>query len=725
MAEFLLEILSEEIPAKMQKAAVENLSKIALDVFAKNDISCDKSQLKTYITPRRLVLEIADLEENQKIPAIKRVGPKISANKKAIEGFIRSVGLKDVSELKQVEHKGSTCYLHEIKASKIKTSKVLQEVVPNILQKMTNAWPKLMRWDIEGIKKQPKWVRPIRNILCIFDAKALDFEFAGLMPNNLTYGHYSSKKKIAAFEVESIESYKKFLQKNYVILDQEERRSKIISQILEIKNKHKVETIDPENSSLVDEVTGLCEWPTALLANICDKFMHLPEEILVLTLRSNQRYFCLRSASGKLAPQFIFITDCVINKDNESKIIADNEKLVSARLSDAQFFIEEDLATPLESRLQDLNQVILHNKLGSVYDKTERIKVLTKFLAIFVPHCDITKIDESVDLLKNDLLTKAVGELPELQGKIGAYYAKKQGKEDDIVSAIQEHYLPVGPNSELPQTSLGIALSIADKMDNIVGFFLADEKPTSSKDPFALRRAALGVIRIGFEHNIVFPIRNLVQKSLNAYPIKLTKSLLLDDEHKKLFDAKRELEEEVVKFFVERLKFYLKETKGMKPDITNVVIDAYLSNLEIHKNCNILYLANKIQFLDAFIKDEKNSNIIELYKRSANILAIEEKKDKKTYNGKHPIIKLQTKYEIVLYRRVKQIRAEFKKLITKGEFEEAFNLLKVLEMPMSHFFDNVVVNCEEKNIREDRLQILGKVRALFDMVADLSKVEIN
>lgn len=724
MAEFLLEILSEEIPAKMQKMAVDNFAKLALDIFAKNDVDFDKSQLHTYITPRRLVLEISDIDEYQKVPAIQKIGPKISANEKAIEGFVRSVGLKDKAQLQQVEHKGSICYLYEKKASKIKTITVLQEIIPDILQKMTNAWPKLMRWDIEGVKKQPKWVRPIRNILCIFDGKVLEFEFAGIFSNNLTYPHYCSKKKITAIEIDNVENYKKSLKKNYIILDQQERREKILTQISEIKNRFKLETIDPENSALVDEVTGLCEWPTALLATISDKFMHLPEEILVLTLKSNQKYFCLRNSKGKLAPQFIFITDCLVHEENKQKIIADNEKLVSARLSDAQFFIEEDLATPLLERLPELKQVILHQKLGSVYDKTLRIKVLAKFLAIFVPHCDITKIDEAVDLLKNDLVTKAVAELPELQGKMGSFYAAKQNKEADIVTAIYEHYLPLGPNSDLPQNALGITLSIADKMDNIVGFFLADEKPTSSKDPYALRRAALGVIRIGFEHDIAFPIRNLVQKSLNAYPTKLTKNLLLDNEHKKLFDSKRELEEEIVRFFVERLKFYLKETKGFKSDITNVVIDSYLSHLEIHKNCNILYLANKIKFLDSFIKDEKNSKIIELYKRSANILAIEEKKDKKRYSGKHPIITLKTKYEIVLYRRIKQIRSEFKKLITKGEFETAFDLLKVLEMPMSHFFDHVVVNCKDKKTREDRLQILGKVRALFDMVADLSKVEI-
>lgn len=723
MTHFLLEILSEEIPAKMQKAAVESFSKIAFEVFTKNNLACEISHIKSFITPRRLVLEVTALKKVQEIPAVKRIGPKITADKKAVAGFLKSVGLKDQSELQQVEKDGVMCYSFISEASEIKTSEIIQNSIPQILQKMTSHWPKLMRWDIDGSSEQPKWIRPIRNILCLFDGKVVDIEFAGLKSNNLTFGHYAVEGSEAGFKVKSVRDYRNILQDNFVILDQKERKEKIIQQISRIKFHDNSETIDEEDSALFDEVTGLCEWPTALLGNISEKFMHLPEEILILTLKLNQRYFCLRNEKGVLLSKFIFISNSILEKEKQEKIIIDNEKLVNARLSDAQFFVEEDLKVPLISRLDDLKQVVFHQKLGSVYDKTLRLNILAKFLSIFVPHSNISLVERAVDLSKNDLVTKAVAELPELQGKIGSFYATKQGENAKIASAIYEHYLPLGPNSELPKTSLGITLSIADKIDSIVGFFLADEKPTSSKDPFALRRAVLGIVRISFQYNIAFPIRILVQKSLSAYPNKLLKELL-SKKSSKIFDAKKELEEEVVKFFVERLKSYLKENEMVKPEIINVVIDEYLANLEIHKNCDILYLAKKVKFLDSFIKNPKNRNIIELYKRSANILAIEEKKDKKRYHGKPALLSLKTKYEIVLYRRIKQIRSEFKRLIIKGEFEAAFKLLNVLEGPLAHFFDHIIVNDKDKNVRENRLQILSKIRSLFDRVADLSKVEI-
>jgi len=731
MKNFLLEILSEEIPAKMQKMAAENLAKIAFETLTKNNLIVENSQIKSFVTPRRLVLEIENLKAVQTSPAIRKIGPKTSADKKAVEGFLRSVGLKNESELQQIENNGFPCYLFVSQASEIKTAEIIKNSLPQILQKMTNSWPKLMRWDIANSNDQPKWIRPIRNILCLFGSEIIEVEFAGLKSNNLTFGHYAGSNSgmsitVSATEnyrVSATENYRKILQENFIILDQEERKEKILSQVAEIKAKYDLETIDDERSPLFDEVTGLCELPTALVAQIDKNFMTLPEEVLILTLKLNQKYFCLRNKDGSLASHFIFISNAIVTASNQDKIISDNEKLVRARLNDAQFFIEEDLKIPLAARLEELKHVVFHQKLGSVYDKTLRLKVLAKFLSIFVPRSDLSLVERAVDLCKNDLLTKTVGELPELQGKIGSFYSTKQGENTKVSAAIYEHYLPLGPSSELPQTSLGIVLSIADKIDSIVGFFLADEKPTSSKDPFALRRAVLGIVRIGFQYNIAFPIRILVEKSLNAYPVKTLKSLLGEKEAK-FYDAKKDLVEEVIKFFVERLKAYLKESEMVKPDIINVVIDEYLSNLEIHKHCDILYLAKKIKFLDSFIKDEKNRHIIELYKRSANILAIEEKKDGKRYVGKPALLSLKTKYEIVLYRRIKQIRSEFKKLITKGEFEAAFKLLHILEGPLAHFFDHIIVNDKDKGIRENRLQILSKVRSLFDQVADLSKVEI-
>ncbi len=723
MSNFILEILSEEIPAVMQKAAAENFTKIALEIFAKNNLALDQSQVKSFVTPRRLVLFISDLQIAQTIPPVRRVGPKINADKKAVAGFLKSVGLQNESELEQVENNGAICFLFEGKAQEVRTAEVIKNSLPQILQKMVSAWPKLMRFDVAGSVEQPRWIRPVRNILALFDSEIIPFEFAGLKSNNLTYGHFLKCRD--AVKINSAADYKKTLQENFVMLDGAERKKKILEQVAKIKSDLNLVTIDDaEKSPLFDEITGLCEWPTALVASIDQKFMDLPDEVLILTLKLNQKYLCLRDAKENLAPKFIFISNAISDQNSEKKIIKDNEKLVHARLSDAQFFIAEDLKRSLISRLDSLKQVVLHAKLGSVYDKTRRLNHLTKFLSIFVPHCDLPLVERATDLCKIDLVTKTVAELPELQGRVGSFYAQKQGENKKIVAAIYEHYLPQGSGAELPKTSLGIALSIADKMDAIVGFFLADEKPTSSKDPYALRRAALGIIRIGFEYNIAFPIRILVEKSLSAYQVKLAKTLLKDKELK-FEEAKKVLVEEIIRFFVERLKFYLKETELLRADIINEVIDQYLANLEIHKYCDILYLAKKIRFLDSFIKDEKNRNILELYKRSANILAIEEKKDGKKFHEKPVLLSLKSKYETLLYKRIKEIRSDFKKLIIKGEFEAAFKLLHVLEAPLTHFFDHLIVNDADEHVRSNRLAILAKIRTLFAQVADLSKIEIS
>ncbi len=721
MTDFLLEILSEEIPAGMQKAAAENFARIAAETFAKNNLLFESQQIKSFITPRRLTLCVSGLQEVQKIPLVRKIGPKLSADKKAVEGFLRSVGLSDESQLEKIEHSGQPCYVYVKPASEIETSEIIKNSLGQILHKMTAAWPKLMRWDVENHNPQPKWVRPIRNICCMFGSKIIECEFVGLKANNLI----GTKSQGVLIEIKDASDYKRTLAENLVILDQAERKKSIIAQISKITFDLGLDTVDEaDKSPLFDEVTGLCEYPTALVASIDKRFMELPNEVLVLTLKLNQKYFCLKSFEGQLLPKFIFITNAIITDSNQEKIIKDNEKLVRARLSDAEFFIAEDMKRTLMSRVDDLKKVVLHQKLGSVYDKTLRINSLAKFLAVFVPHCNLSLIDHAVDLCKVDLLTKAVGELPELQGKIGSFYAQKQREDKKIIAAIYEHYLPLGPASELPKTALGIVLSIADKIDTIVGFFLADEKPTSSKDPYALRRAALGIIRISFQYNIAFPIRALVEKALNSFPTKVLNNLLGEKEGT-LYDNKKMIIDEVVKFFVERLKVYLRETEMVQPDIINLVIDEYLSDLEVQKYCDTILLANKIKFLNKFICSVESQKIIELYKRSANILAIEERKDSIKYEGNPSRLAFKTKYEIVLYRRIKQIFSPFKKLIAKGEFDSAVKLLDVLEVPLSHFFDHVVVNDKDRNLRENRLLLLSKIRSLFNEIGDLSKIEIS
>jgi glycyl-tRNA synthetase beta chain len=721
MSDFLFEIFSEEIPAAMQKNAAENLTKIAGEILAKNNLKFESAQIASYVTPNRLVLYIHHLQATQKLPEVKRVGPRIDADPKAIEGFLKSVGVSSKDELQKVENGANTCYAHFQAAREISSAEIIKNSLPQIVQKITATWPKLMRFDVEGKSAQATWIRPVRNIACMFGSEVIDVEFFGLRSNNLTFGHPASCAQ--SLEITNAAHYEEVLEDNFVILRQEQRKQKILQQIREIIHELRLDLVDDEKSSLLDEVTGLCQFPTALVGTIDEKFLQLPEEVLVLTLKLNQRYFCLRDLDGNLAPKFIFISNALMSEESRKKIIKDNEKLVRARLSDAEFFIAEDLKHPLISRRGELDKISFHQKLGSLGDKIYRLENLAKFLSVFVPHCDLNLIERASALCKVDLTTKAVYEFPELQGKIGSFYAYKQHEDAKIIAAIYEHYLPLGASSDLPKTPLGIALSIADKIDAIVGFFAANEKPTSSKDPYALRRAALGIIRIAFHYNIAVPIRVLVEKSFNAFSPKLLKILLKDSE-KDFVLAKKELVEEVVRFFVERLKVYLRENENLRADIVNAVIEEYVSDLDSHRYCDILYLAKKIKFLDSFLLDAANANLISLYKRSANILAIEEKKDGKKYLGKPSILGFKVSYEKVLYRRIKQISKEFNKLVIKGEFEKSFKLLHVLEAPLQQFFDNVMVNEKDKNLRENRLMLLAKIRALFGKVADLSKIEI-
>jgi glycyl-tRNA synthetase beta chain len=706
MTNFILEIFSEEIPALMQKTAAENFVKIASEIFTKNNFTLEASQLKSFISPRRLTLQITGLNPSQKLPEVKKVGPKISADEKAIAGFLRANGLKDVSELQQVDNAGNLCYCYVKPASEIKTAEVIKNSLPQILQKMTAAWPKLMRFDADI-----KWIRPVRNIFCMLGNEVVSFEFFGLTSNDLTFAHNGE-----ALKIKDANDYEKILEENFVIVDRLSRKEKIITQIKKIENDLALKTIDEaEKSALFDEVTGLCEWPAAAVGSIDQKFLKLPEEVLVLTLKLNQKYFCLRNADDTLSAKFIFISNVKVTP----KIIADNEKLVRARLSDAEFFISEDLKKPLESRLEALKKIIFHQKLGSVYEKTQRLNRLGKMIAVFVPHCDLGLVEKAANLCKADLPTKMVAELPELQGKIGSFYAHAQKENNKIAAAIYEHYLPLGAASELPQTPLGTALSIADKIDSIVGFFLVDEKPTASKDPYALRRAALGVIRIILKYDLTFSLRVLCEKAFNNYPKKLLKN-----SDKKAEEIKKELVEEIIKFFIERLKTYLKDNEKLNAEIVNVVLDEIVANLGNNRNTTIFFATKKIRFLDKFIADKANEKILQLYKRSANILAIEEKKDGKKYGGKPSRLAMKNKYEVVLQRHIKQVAASFPKLVIKGEFVKAFKLLHSLELPLSHFFDNITVNDENKNLRENRLILLSQIRDLFNSVADLSKVSV-
>ncbi len=719
MKNFVLEIFCEEIPAKLQKRAAGDLHKLVCEVLLGDNLNFDQKNLQIFSSPKRFGFGILNLSNEQIIPATQKIGPKVDANIKAVDGFLKSLNLKDVSQLVKVENKGNQYYAFETSETKIETKDILRESILKILPKLVNIWPRLMKWNIDGSLNYGQWIRPIRNILCIFDQENLKIEFAGVKSSNKTFFGLKNEEEL----IDSASSYLKLIKKNNIILNFEERRSFLVESINSKAKELSLKTIDENQSSLFDEVTGLCEVPKVLVGEIDQQFMTLPDEILVLTLKVNQKYFCLKDKKNNLSQNFIFVIDDISKNLDCKKIAYDNQKIVKARLHDAKFFIDDDLKKSLKERVEDLRQVVFHQKLGSIFDKTLRLTHLTKFLAIFVPHCDLSLIEKIAILSKADLTTKAVAEFPELQGKIGSFYALNNGEDDKVIAAIYEHYKPTSANSDLPKTALGVVLSIADKMDNIVGLFMVGEKPTSSKDPFALRRSVLGVIRIGFEHNIAFPIRILVEKTLKAYPNKLVDKYI-NKYPRAFYKTKHELVSDIIIFFVERLKAYLKENDGLHPEIVNAVIDHYLSDLDAHKYCDILYIAKKIRFLDQIVFGEKRAKIIDLYKRVANILKIEEKKDSRSYRGKPSKITFKTKEEALVFKSVKRISAKFIKLINKSEFDEAFEILKVIEAPLERFFENVVINHEDSKLRENRLILLSVIRDLFEKIYGLSKIDI-
>lgn len=724
MSNFLLEIYSEEIPARMQLNAARAFKEYSFEILAKKNLTLCKDQITTFVAPKRIILMIEGFPATQTSPEKKIIGPKVGANERAVQGFLKSNNLTDIEQLEKIDHNKSQYFCYFQKESQASTKEIISGSIEKIIGKMTNSWPKLMSYASQKNGKTYKWIRPVRNILCLFDNKIVDLELFGLKAIDSTYGHFLNFGGLV--KVSSIEKYQETLLKNFVIVDQDKRKKEIQDQI-EVALKDKgLTTIDGYNSEIFNELNGICEFPTVLIGQINKKFMSLPPEILTLTLKSNQKFLCLQDKNNKLSKNFIFVCDAVCSKDKFESIINDNQKVAYARLQDATFYIEEDLKKSFDDYYEELKDLTFHGKLGSVQEKTKRIESLAEFLSLWIAHCPINLIKDTAKFCKADLLMKTVAEFTSLQGNIGAYCAKEKGYDARICDAIGEHYLPVGNNSDFPQTPVGTAISIADKTDNIVGLFLANQRPTSSKDPFALRRNAIAVLRTCIHHDIKIPFRALVNKSLNLYKPKIIKTLLNESPKDSKNSIKRKaLIEDIVIFFIEKLKNILKEDYNCNADIINNIIDEYIENSENHRYCDVINLTNRVIYANKLVNDPENKSLIEAYKRSVNVLVIEEKKDGVTYNSKPHLLLLKQKEERKLYKVVKKITPTFRKLVKNGDFENAFKQLKLIQEPLKDFFDSTMVNDTNEKLRNNRLLILSSIRSLFAMVANFSKVEIK
>ncbi len=739
MAQFLFEIFSEEIPARMQKRAMEDLSKMVIDALSKNGIVVESP--KSWVAPRRIGLCIENLPSQTPEVREEKKGPKVGAPQPAIDGFIRAAGINSIDEARiENDPKKGDFYVVDIVKAGSKTTDILANALPQIIQSFP--WPKSMRWGTGNLR----WVRPIHSIIALFDGAVVDFEIEGVKSGNKTEGHRFHGNGV--FEVTDYADYQTKLANANVMLDREARKAEIMRQIGDICAANNLELI--EDIGLLEEVCGLVDKPVVILGQMDESFLDLPPEVIRLTLRVNQKYFVLNSKStGKLAPNFIVVSN-VAATDGGKAIAHGNARVLAARLNDARYFWDLDRKASLESRVEKLDKIVFHQKIGSIGDKVKRIEELAGQLALIVG-ADVNLAKRAALLAKADLVTEMVGEFPELQGVMGRYYANNDGEPQDVANAIMEHYKPVGPSDYVPTNPVSIAAALADKFDTLVSFFAIGEKPTGSGDPYALRRATLGIIRTILENKVRFPtwsciwivgrrqlgakLENVALKHKNIIDLyKSTGDITSDDgvmnrlvnaslKSAKLLTALKtdvppqewEIKQanEIFDFFLDRLKVYLRD-EGFAHDI----IDAVFAN----QDDDLVRIVNRVKALSDFLKTSDGENLLAGFKRATNILKAEEKKgdlgQNLVVNPQH----LKENAEKALFSALQQNDAILTEKLQKEDFAGAMKTLAQCRAPIYDFLDNVLVNDNDQNIRLNRLALLQNLRQQMHQVADFEQI---
>ncbi len=689
MADLLLELFSEEIPARMQAQAAKDLERLVIGALSDRGLLFEAA--KAFSGPRRLTLAIHGLPAKQPDVSEEKKGPRVGAPEKAIEGFLRSAGVTLEQCEKRDDGKGEF-YVAVISRKGRATADVLSEVLPETLAKLP--WPKSMRFPGSPVR----WVRPLHGIVCTLDGEVVPFEFAGVKSGDVTYGHrFLSEGPI---EVRRFDDYEKKLHDAYVILDPARRKEIIWEDAKAQAFVHGLEPIADEG--LLEEVAGLAEWPVVLTGKIEDQFMDVPAEILQTSMRTHQKYFSTRDPkTGKLANRFIVVANMVA-KDGGKEIVAGNERVLRARLSDAKFFWDQDRQRTLESRVDDLKGIVFHAKLGTQYERVERIEALAGEIAEKIG-ADVVKAKRAARLCKADLTTGVVGEFPELQGAMGRYYALHDGEDAEVADAVRDHYKPLGPSDAVPTSKISVVVALADKLDQLVGFFAAGEKPTGSGDPFALRRAALGTIRLLLENCVRLRLAQLIGRLDNRWASSHAGAIGADHGN------------DVLDFFADRLKVALRE-KGTRHDL----IDAVFS---LGNEDDLVRLVARVEALQTFLKSDDGANLLTAYKRAANILRAEEKKDKTEYSGEPDpeafVLPEEKALFVELATAAELIRAE----VSRERFVEAMGVMARLRKPVDAFFDKVTVNDKDATLRRNRLLLLSHLRATLHLVADFSKIE--
>jgi glycyl-tRNA synthetase beta chain len=732
MPDLLLELFSEEIPARMQAQAAKDLERLIVGALSDRGLLFEGA--KAFAGPRRLTLAISGLPAKQPDVSEELKGPKVDAPPAALDGFLRKTGLTKEQLRIEKTPKGDV-YLAVIARAGRATEEMLAEILPECFAKLP--WPKSMRFPDSPVR----WVRPLHGIVCTFDGEVVPFEFAGVTSGNTTRGHRFLSKGL--IEVRRFEDYEKKLRDAHVVLDAKERRDIIRNALAQQAFALGLEPIEDEG--LLDEVAGLAEWPVVLIGSIPDEFMDLPPEILRTSMRAHQKYFSLRypplqsggggsprrgeTEGARLAPKFAMVANMVA-RDGGKEIVAGNERVLRARLSDAKFFWDQDRKRTLESRVEDLKGVVFHAKLGTQHERVERIVALAGEIAAKIG-ADVEKAKRAALLCKADLTTGMVGEFPELQGVMGSYYALHDGEDVEVADAVRDHYKPVGPSDAVPTSKVSFAVALADKLDQLVGFFRVGEKPTGSGDPFALRRAALGAIRSMLERSTKLPLAALLKGSEDAIDKTIVAlrtregtaiggdfvsaiGRVRPKDHRG-FDDPTQTTLDILDFFADRLKVALRE-KGTRHDL----IDAVFS---LGNEDDLVRLVARVEALQSFLKTDEGANLLAGYKRAANILKAEEKKDKTTFDGEPDAGLFALPEETALAAALSSASKSIAQDVAAEKFVEAMGVMAKLRTPVDAFFDKVTVNDKNPKLRENRLRLLARLRATLHQVADFSKIE--
>ncbi len=686
MAELLLELFSEEIPARMQARASEDLTKLVTDGLKAADLGFDN--VEALVTPRRLTLIIDGLPDKQPDLREERRGPRADAPEKAIAGFLAGNGVTLEQCEKRETPKG--VFLFAIVEQKGRDSAdVIKDIIEDAMAKLP--WPKSMRWADQKVR----WVRQLDRILCLFDGKVIPASFGPVTAGNITSGHRFLAP--ATFSVANAAEYKAKLAFAKVMLDREERKKVILDGARKLAASEGFTLL--EDNGLLEEVCGLVEWPVPVMGKVDDQFMDIPREVLETSMREHQKYFVVEDSNGKLAARFITISN-MVTMDANAQIIAGNERVLRARLHDAKFFWDQDRKVTLEARLPKLDNIVFHAKLGSLAERVLRLRGLARELSADIPGCDVKLADRAAEIAKADLVSNMVFEFTELQGLMGKYYAENDGEAPEVANAIAQHYAPAGPSDMCPTAPVSVAVALAEKLDTLAGFFTIDEKPTGSKDPFALRRAALGVIRLVLENGLRVPLRRAFAFAVSQYPASIRRDEAVD---------------ELLAFFADRLKVHLRE-QGVRHDLVSAVF-------ALDGEDDLVRLLARVDALADFVSGESGVNLMAGYKRASNILRIEEKKDEKSYDADVSADLLTQDEERKLYEALINVRHKALPLLRAENYAAAMAEFAHLRGPVDAFFEGVTVNSDKAEERANRLKLLAQIRTALHDIADFSKIE--